>query len=100
MGPDGTDDQRERGLIVPDKLHPSEAGAILTPTSPTDLIAESRENRATAHDGTYGQVCQGLVCAGVCRGVRHWFHGYHSGRQSGGSDGKQGQGWQAFKEGC
>ena len=29
MGPDGTDDPNDRGLIAPDKAHPSEAGAIL-----------------------------------------------------------------------
>ena len=29
MGPDGTDDPTDRGLIGPDKVHPSEAGALL-----------------------------------------------------------------------
>ena len=29
MGPDGTDDPQDRGLIASDKLHPSEAGALL-----------------------------------------------------------------------
>ena len=29
MGPDGTDDPQDRGLIATDQAHPSEAGAIL-----------------------------------------------------------------------